>query len=383
MSAWLKSVLMVMGLGLGLTTAAWSGEYFLDASQKADLILHGRMTGQDGADYDVWVVPGYVPPLHSAGKNWKQAGKELGAYGRASHYRHLEKTSRAWIRTGGKNILRDFALKGTGTAWAEAMSAAHERVERRVFGWWFAYPWALIEASTETVLRTGVGIPAGVGAVAGAYTVVPAWYFVAPAVKSAGYAALPGTAFPVVATSWNTVIAPPLAIAGQQPAPERADGFWMKRLKDPAEDDLRARLVAWQSQWKEDAALAAQREALAANAKQHAEKINAWRAQIAAEEALRQQEERFFDAERRRVVAEQTIAQTPALRDELTAQGYTQARLQAQRPMLQELLVQQGMTTTEATRMLDILMGIDSTRPGQRRNEAEKTDPLQQIQDRL
>ena len=57
-------------------------------------------------------------------------------------------------------------------------------------------------------------------------------YFVSPAGKSVGYAAIRGTALPGVAASWNTVIAPPLGLTGQQPAAERAAGFWGKRLKE-------------------------------------------------------------------------------------------------------------------------------------------------------
>ncbi|MBP8853308.1 MAG: hypothetical protein KBG81_09810, partial [Moraxellaceae bacterium] len=206
---------------------------------------------------------------------------------------------------------------------------------------------------------------------------------VSPAVKSVGYAAIPGTALPVVAASWNTVIAPPLALTGQQPAPERADGFWMKRLKDPTEDDLRGRVVAWQSRWKDDPVLTAQRDALAASAKLHAEKVAALRVLIEAEETTRQQETKNFEAERRRLVAEKTLTEAAALREELSAQGYTSARLRAQRPMLLDLLLDQGMTHKEANQMLNMLMGKDSSAPGQHRSDNEKTDPLLQIRDRL
>jgi hypothetical protein len=375
--AWMLLVLASMW-----STETWAGDYFLDGSQKMDLLLYGRMTGHDETLYDVWIVPGYVPPAHNARKGWQKAGDRLKAYGRASHYRRLEKTSRAWLRFARRDLLRDFALRGTRDAWGDAFSVAGERVERRVFGWWFAYPWALIEATTESVLRTGIGIPGSLGTAVGAYSVVPAWYFAAPAVASAGYAAVPGTALPVVAAGWNTVIAPPLALAGQQPAPERADGFWMKRLKDPSEDDLRARVVAWQSQWQQAPTLVAQRETLAASTKHHEERMTALRAQIAVETKAHQQALAAFEVERRRVVAEKTLAEAPALRAELAGHGYTAARLQAQRPLLQALLVQQGMTDAEAVRLLDTLMGADLLSPSQR-GDAEKTDPLLQIKDRL
>ena len=382
MKQWLRVALMVVA-GLGVVTAGWAGEYFLDGGQKKELLLFGRMTGHDGAQYDVWIVPGYVPPARNARKGWHQAGDQLEAYGQADHYRELARTSRRWLRFARHDLLQDFALKGTRTAWADAMGTAHRRVERRVFGWWFAYPWALLEASTESLLRTGIGIPGSVATAVGAYTAVPAWYFVAPAVGSAAYAAVPGTLLPVVAASWNTVIAPPLALAGQQPAPERADGFWMKRLKDPAEDDIRARFIAWQAQWQQDARLVEMREAMALDEQARTARIAGLRAQIDAEDKTRREQAAAFEAERRRVVAEKTLSGADALRDELAAHGYSAARLQAQRDLLRDLLLQQGMTADEVTRMLDALLGPDMRAPGEYRSDSEKTDPLLQVRDRL
>ena len=381
MRRWQYIIWLVLGMSLATVTRA--GDYFLDGTQKADLILYGRMTGQDGALYDVWVVPGYVPPARNARKGWANAGESLKAYGRAGHYRKLGKTSHQWLRFAGKDLLQEFALAGTGTAWTEALGTASQRVNRRVFGWWFAYPWAVIEASTESLFRTGIGIPGSALTAVGSFTLVPAAYFVTPAVMSVGYAAIPGTALPLVATTWNTVIAPPLALAGEQPAPERADGFWMKRVKDPSEDDIRARLVAWQSQWKDDAELAAMREALATTDRMHAEKITALRAEIDAEEKSRRSAAEAFEAQRRHVVAKKTVEQASLLRKELAAQGYTPARLQTQRGMLKNILLEQGMDEKEAVRMLDVLIGIDSDAPGQKRDADEKTDPLLQMMDRL
>lgn len=262
------------------------------------------------------------------------------------------------------------------------MGTAQQRMERRVFGWWFAYPWALIEASTESVLRTGIGIPGSAVTAASAITVVPAVYLLAPATKSAGYAVVQGAMLPLVAGSWNTVVAPPLALAGQQPAAERADGFWMKRMKDPAEDDIRARLVAWQEQWRDDPALTAMREVQAVSDKQHAEKIAVLRAGIKAEENARRNEADALEAERRRLVATKTIEQAPALHDELVSHGYTAARLQSQRDILQKTLQEQGMNEVEAKHMLDVLVGIDTLLSGQQRDADEKTDPLLQMRDR-
>lgn len=381
MKQWWQMVLVLAGLCL--VPAGWAGEYFLDGGQKKELLLYGRMTGHDGAQYDVWIVPGYVPPARNARKGWRQAGDQLEAYGQADHYRELARTSWQWQRFAHHDLLQDFALGGTRTAWVEAMSTAHRRVERRVFGWWFAYPWALLEASTESVLRTAIGIPGSLATAVGAYTAVPAWYFVAPAVGSAAHATVPGTVLPVVAASWNTVIAPPLALAGQQPAPERADGFWMKRLKDPAEDDIRARLVAWQAQWQDAPGLVAMREALAASERARSARIAELRARIDAEDKARSEENAAVEAERRRVVAEKTLQGAAALREEMARHGYTAARLQAQRPLLRDLLFQQGMTADEAARMLDALMGPDTRLPGEHREDTDKTDPLLQVRDRL
>lgn len=125
------------------------------------------------------------------------------------------------------------------------------------------------------------------------------------------------------------------------------------------------------------------REALATTDRVHAEKIAALRAEIDAEEKSRRSAAEAFDAQRRHVIAKKTVEQAPSLREELVTQGYTAARLQTQRSMLRNILLEQGMDEREAARMLDVLIGIDSNAPGQKRDADEKTDPLLHMMDRL
>lgn len=366
---------LLLALLLALTALpARAGDYFLDGSQKKDLLLYGRITGHDGAQYDIWIVPGYVPPVRQAKAGWSAAGDDLARYGQGKHYRGMVKNTGRAMRFARKDMIGDFALAGSGRAWSSSLATAHQRVQRRVFGWWFAYPWAVLEAGTSTVVRTGIGLPGGVTVFAGAPLVVPAAYLVTPAVMAVGHAGVQGTALPVVAAGWNTLIAPPLALTGQQPAPERADGFWMKRLKDPAEDDIRARLARWQQGMNSEPALAALERAHGEKQKTYqARQQELFRAQRALE-AEWQATREAHDAARRARLSALLAERVPELRRELEAAGYTLERLRQQREVLQQTLQAQGMTAEEAVRATERLIGPPDVL--EQRQPDSKTDPL-------
>ena len=163
-------------------------------------------------------------------------------------YRDIKKYSNETWRYGHKTILNKYTFTGTKNAWQSDLATASQRTQKRVFGWWLAYPWGVFEATTESVLRLATGIPVGVAVSASAYTVVPAITMAWPVVESAGFASIQGVAYPLVASAWNTVVAPPLALLGQQPAPQRADGFWMKQVDDPNLQALAEVVIKWQRQ---------------------------------------------------------------------------------------------------------------------------------------
>ena len=238
-----------INLGLMLTLAlsvnANAGDYFLTAQQKQELVLRGQLHDEQQRLYDIWIVPGYVVPLNHVEKGWLNAGEALQHYGEAKFYRDIKKYSNETWRYGHKTILNKYTFTGTKNAWQSDLATASQRTQKRVFGWWLAYPWGVFEATTESVLRLATGIPVGVAVSASAYTVVPAITMAWPVVESAGFASIQGVAYPLVASAWNTVVAPPLALLGQQPAPQRADGFWMKQVDDPNLQALAEVVIKW------------------------------------------------------------------------------------------------------------------------------------------
>ncbi|MFP5440861.1 MAG: hypothetical protein ACLGHJ_05150 [Gammaproteobacteria bacterium] len=369
-------------LALLLLAAAASpaGDYFLDGAQQRELLMTGLITGRDGARYDVWIVPGYEYPRHQASKGWRSAREELRDYGQRSYYRGIVTTTRKVMRFARRDVIADFAFDGTAGAWRESAQAANERVRRRVFGWWLAWPWALVEASAESVVRVGAGVPGGVGLWAGGAVATPAVMLAWPATMSGAYALGQGTALPLAAGGWNTVVAPPLALLGQQPSPERADGWWMTRLQDPAEAGVRAQLAAWQQEWQAEPELARQRQEVADRTAAHQAIVSGLQAALAAEQKTWATVGRELNEAYRQMALERALAALPALQRELSAQGYGAARLEAMRGPLLDELVKQGLDRATADRVLDGLAGRAPVAPA--RQPGDKTDPLQQVIER-
>lgn len=373
-------ILPILSLLL-LPALAVADEYFLDNDQRLELLMQGRITGRDSAQYNVWIVPGYQPPMRNVDKGWRAARKDLADYGDPVYYDRMVDVTRTAMRFARKDVMREFALQGTSEAWRESSITAQERVRRRVFGWWFAWPWALVEASAESVVRVGAGVPGGTLIWGGSAVFVPLGFMAWPATISAAHALGQGTAYPLAAVTWNTMIAPPLALAGEQPSPERADGWWMKRLQDPAEADIRARVAGWQRSWHGDEALTAQRTAMTAGLAGHKARIDALRAELEAAEKEWASAAAERSAGYRQEVIAKALAALPALRGEMAAQGYSQARLQAQRDMLLEEMVTQGLDREAASRVISAWLGSpDILQPAWQ--HSERTDPLQQVIER-
>lgn len=361
-----------------LPVLAGAEEYFLDAAQKRELLMEGQITGRDGARYNVWIVPGYAPPMTHVGKGWRAARVDLAEYGKPGYWPAMLKMTRQLMRYARKDVVRDFALEGSAEAWRESAVAANRRVERRVFGWWFAWPWALVEASAESVVRVGLGVPGGAVLWAGSGVVTPVVYLAWPTGMATGHALGQGTLYPLSAAGWNTLVAPPLALAGQQPAPERADGWWMKRMADPAEPEIRAALSAWRHAWHDDAALAAQREALAAESAARESSLKAMREELtAAEEAWLAERTTRESAYREQAIA-RALAALPSLRADMAGHAWTPSRLQALREALRAELQSGGVDAAVVERVLNAWLGLEEGVPPAWQ-QTQKTDPVQQV----
>ena len=212
---------------LSTFTLADDPGYFLSWQQKKQLTCLGRIQDSAGTWYDVWICPGYAPPARYAKEHLIRAGGNFGEYFEANKYQMLRKGSAACFDWALKECGLGFTVKGIPRAWGKHFSVAHERTERRVFGWWLAYPWALMEASVETAFRGALGAAGTAGGIGSGLAIVPAWHALDSAVAGTWNLGVNTIALPAVGLAWNTAVAPPLALVGQKPAESRVDGFWV------------------------------------------------------------------------------------------------------------------------------------------------------------
>ncbi|HEX6592151.1 MAG TPA: hypothetical protein VF050_09135 [Moraxellaceae bacterium] len=374
----------LLALLLGLFPLACHADYFLHGEQMADLVTEGQITGEDGARYDIWVVPGYKGPGRAVVEGWSGAGRDLAEYGDGRLYGDIADTASSVLRFAGKDTIADFAFKGSATAWSEDLKTAQQRVDRRVFGWWFAYPWAVLEAGTESLFRVAVGVPGGVLIGAGGSTVLPAAQWLWPAGKSVYHALGEGTVFPVAAASWNTVVAPPLALLGQQPAPERADGFWMKRM-DPQQHDAEfARLQKALEQWRRTLLAAPSVKAVEAEINQRDKFYEEERRRLLVD--LNQRERAEMESlQQRRSEALRQQYETTALQSGIDREQLAgKVRLYGSEPLLKSLQGP-GLTQQDADAALRQLVDEAGSQPvpPARRADGDKTDPLKRGLQRL
>lgn len=243
-----------MALFLGLVSFAQADDpgYFLSWQQKKQLACLGRIQDSAGTWYDVWICPGYAPPARYAKEHFSEAGQDFREYFEANKYHMLKKGSAACFDWALKECGLGFTVKGIPRAWGRHFSVARERTHRRVFGWWLAYPWALMEASVETAFRGALGAAGTAGGIGSGLAIVPAYHALDSAVAGTWNLGVNTLALPAAGLVWNTAVGPPLALIGQKPSPSRVDGFWVTIVdsgQDPAQRPPSAGDAVLLAQW--------------------------------------------------------------------------------------------------------------------------------------
>ena len=218
------------------TTDADAG-YFLSWSQKGQLIGSGLIRDSQNRTYDIWIVPGYVVPSQRLAKYLGRTGDDFAEYVGREKYRDLADNSGHCFDWAYDDCLNHFVVRGVPHAWGDYMRAAGARTDKRVFGWWSAYPWAVMEGTVDTVVRIPLGLAGtALGTVAGV-AIVPGFHAVDSTVEGTAEFGAGVVVGPFATYAWNTIIAPPMALVGQKPAPERVDGYWVT-MKTPQEQVL-------------------------------------------------------------------------------------------------------------------------------------------------
>ena len=240
-----------------------SQPYFLSWSQKGQLMLTGHIQEQE-VWYNVHLLPGYQPISHNSRRHLGDAGDNLLEYFQRKKYRDLINGSGDALIWGFNDALIG-TTEATGKAWVDSMVDAQSRVEKKVFGWWFAYPWAGLKASSLTVVNTLGGVGGAAAGTAWGLAGNPILRIVDSAGKATWNGGVGGIALPLLGAGWNTVLGMPMAIAGRRPAPSRLDAFWISRTYVPAsgkpssgrsfsEDEMEAALAiaraVYNEQWE-------------------------------------------------------------------------------------------------------------------------------------
>ena len=376
----LAAAFLLLLAGWILPAQADDPGYFLSWQQKKQLTCLGRIQDSAGTWYDVWICPGYAPPARYAKEHLIRAGGNFGEYFEANKYQMLRKGSAACFDWALKECGLGFTVKGIPRAWGKHFSVAQERTERRVFGWWLAYPWALMEASVETAFRGALGAAGTAGGIGSGLAIVPAWHALDSAVAGTWNLGVNTIALPAVGLAWNTAVAPPLALVGQKPAESRVDGFWVTVVdsgQDPVARPPSAQDAALLGQWGvllllETQRFEQERAKIARNAKNQEEEFH--RAMRAAREESDRQQALV------KIKEAEYVHQLTATNEWIaaTAQDHPDLRFSwACEEEIKQYLRTQGIPESDLWKVLDLLQTYQSPRP--RSSPAAvrpKTDPV-------
>ncbi len=375
-AVWALCVVLLVGL------TAWStaddAGYFLSWQQKKELISEGRIQDSAGNWYDVWICPGYYPPARYAGEHLREAGGNFHEYLEANKYRAIKHGSKACVKWAFEECGLGFTVKGIPRAWNRHFSVAHQRTQRRVFGWWLAYPWAFLESTVETAFRGVVGTAGTVGGVATGVGLVPAYNMLDSAVVGVWNLGVNTVVIPAVGVTWNTVVAPPLALAGQKPSPSRVDGFWVTMGK-PEPVPARAwsaeeleRVGSWGERlFKEARPFYERIEAINAGAREHEARLQK-ELQTARSDANRQREvlQNEEKAHIRQLLETETISGVASNHPRSSAFSWEDEQV------IRRHLISRNIPGKDAAEIVRLLRLHGAPIAGMRLPVRDKTDPL-------
>lgn len=356
--------------------------YFLSMHQKGQLIAAGRIKDSFGNEYDIWIVPGYVVPAQRMVKYLGRTGDCFAEYAGRTKYSDIKHHSGDALEWGYDDCMRKFVFRGVPRAWGKYFRRAGERSEKRVFGWWFAYPWALMEGTVDTVVRVPLGLTGTVLGTTAGVAVVPGYYLVNSTVEGVGNFAGGVVIGPVVADVWNTIIAPPMALVGQKPTPARVDGFWVTLVTKEEKDSLQRRTkpatpaeIDALAKWGQ--ALLVECQALDPRRRQaEKDQTDAYRAAIEQHQAALKE---IAEEERTRV---SVAAETPAVRqalETLRQNGFDRDRIPTAFNEVDKCLRAAGLPPHEFWRVHQLLNQYPPSEAIHPSPAAirQKTDPLQ------
>lgn len=378
---------LILFINQSVLFAAEDEGYFLNLKQKGQLISSGLIQDNEGVWYNIWVCPGYMPPYRYAKKYFYKTGSDFGEYFHTKKYSDLVDDSRKSYRWAFDDCIHDFIIEGVPKAWEKYFEAASKRTEKRVFGWWFAYPWAFMESTVESIIRIPFGLTGSVLGVGWATAVVPTYYMTNSSVKGLWHLSVNTVTIPMIGGTWNTIISPPLSLIGQKPSLDRVDGFWVKALTNEqvlnmeysdspvsiSQDDI-ALLVQWGTILDDE---------LKPYENQYA--------QIRKETAAATKKIVDYQKERESIIYEEESQHMKKLRTDsdkqqllssLSERGFTADRLKVLRSKLRETMQENGTVDDKRiNRLIELLIKYPPSPVNEKGFRSNKTDPIRRSLD--
>ena len=368
--------------------SVWGGQddgYFLSLKQKRQLISLGLIQDTNGVWYNVWICPGYAPPYRYSKKYFYRTGSDFDEYLHARKYKNLVEDSKDAYRWAFKDCIYKFIIKGIPKTWDTNLHRAGTRTEKQVFGWWFAYPWAYMESTVESAARIPVGFTGTAIATVLGTAVIPVYYMTNSGIKGIWHFSLHTAAIPAVASTWNTIISPPMSLVGQKPSMSRVDGFWVKSLRSNQVSEIEASDspitrddLAVLKQWG-----MALETALDPYEKEYAQKKKETREAIKKiNDNLKEQKKKIGEKEFIRVGDLRKDPNTQQIFKTLTERGFTTHRMKELQSEIRASLQENGVTDKKRVdHIIDLLMKYPPSQSTEKGFKSNKTDPVRRSVD--
>jgi hypothetical protein len=206
--------------------------YFLSVDQKFQLFKYGYVQDQNSQWYNVYIVPGIHAPYYRVSGQYKKSFHSLSSYTNKMYYNRGYNFSRKVSDFSYNKIWKEFTLNGSKNAWKNSFEKASLAHEKKTFGWWLAYPWALLSSSVDNVVRIPLGTLGMGSTFLVAFPVSPIVFVGYPVVESSYYF-LEGSGYFISSVGWHVTIFPPLAIFAKKPSLSRVDGYWVRLVDSP------------------------------------------------------------------------------------------------------------------------------------------------------
>ena len=204
-------------------------------------------------------------------------------------------------------------------------------------------------------------------------------------IKGIWHFSLHTAAIPAVASTWNTIISPPMSLVGQKPSMSRVDGFWVKSLRSNQVSEIEASDspitrddLAVLKQWG-----MALETALDPYEKEYAQKKKETREAIKKiNDNLKEQKKKIGEKEFIRVGDLRKDPNTQQIFKTLTERGFTTHRMKELQSEIRASLQENGVTDKKRVdHIIDLLMKYPPSQSTEKGFKSNKTDPVRRSVD--